>query len=452
MNNNANTEPSHLFSLDLSRDYPTLVRGEGVYVYDDQGKQYLDAIAGIAVVAIGYGRERVAKTIAEQAMKLPYVASNIFSNEPAIKLADQLARLMPGDCNSIHFTSGGSEAVEAAIKICRQYQYERGKGDKHVLIARWSSYHGATLGALSATGFASRRKKFLPLLLDWPHIPPAYCYRCPFDSDYPGCDLACARSLEEKINQIGQEQVMGFIAEPVVGAAGGALVPPLEYWPRVREICTLYDVLFIADEVLTGFGRTGKPFAVNHWGISPDMITMAKGLSSGYAPLGAIGISQKIRAVFQEKQVPFDHIFTFSSNPISTAAASEALKIWEEEQLSLRAEKTGEYMLRQLETLKKYEMVGDVRGLGLMAGIEFVQNRGTKEPFPIEKGVAKLVGKAALQKGLVTYPASGIIDGVKGDIISLFPPLVFTPHHVDEMVEKLKAALEEVERMLRINR
>ncbi len=448
-NNNANNNPSNLFHLDLARKYPTIVSGEGVYVYDDQGKQYLDAIAGIAVVAIGYGRQRVAQAIADQAMRLPYVASNIFTNEPAVRLAEQLASLMPGDCTSIHFTSGGSEAVEAAIKVCRQYQYERGKIDKHILIARWSSYHGATLGALSATGFIGRRKKFLPLLLDWPHIPPAYCYRCPFEMKYPGCDVACARSLEQEIIQIGQERVMCFIAEPVVGAAGGALVPPPEYWPMVRDICNRYDVLLIADEVLTGFGRTGKPFAVNHWETTPDLIIMAKGISSGYAPLGAIGISQKIRRIFQESKVPFDHIFTFSGNPISTAAASEALKIWNEEKLSQNAAKIGEYMFHQLDTLKKYEMVGDIRGLGLMAGIELVKDRDTKEPFPQDKGVAKLVGKIALQKGLVTYPAGGIIDGKRGDVVSLFPPLIFTPQHVNEMVEKLSSTFEEVEQLLR---
>ena len=448
MNHDVSTKSSNLFSLDLSRDYPTLVRGENVYVYDDQGKQYLDAIAGIAVVAIGYGRERVAKAIADQALKLPFVASNLFSNQPAKDLAQFVARFMPGDCDSIHFTSGGSEAVEAAIKICRQYQYERGKNDKHVLIARKVSYHGATLGALSATGFASRRKKFLPLLLDWPHIPAAYCYRCPFGSSYPGCDLACARSLEDQIQQLGQEQVMGFIAEPVVGAAGAALVPPPQYWPIVREICTRYDVLLLADEVLSGFGRTGKPFALDHWNTTPDLITLAKGISSGYAPLGAIGVSQKVRSVFQEKRVPFDHVFTFSANPISSAAALEALIIWEEEQLWNNADKVGKYMFRQLETLKVHEIVGDVRGLGFLAGIEFVKDRESKEPYPPETGLARLVGRTALAKGLVTYPTSGMVDGVRGDAICLFPPLVFTSGHVDEMVEKLDATLDEVERRL----
>ncbi|MDX2414450.1 MAG: aminotransferase class III-fold pyridoxal phosphate-dependent enzyme, partial [Desulfobacterales bacterium] len=276
-------EHSHLFTLDPTRNYPRLVRGEGVYVYDDQGKQYLDAIAGIGVVSIGYGRERVANAIASQAARLPYVAPNIFCNEPADRLADYIALLLPGDIKSIHFTSGGSEAVEAAIKIGRQYYYERGLKSKHLVISRWTSYHGATLGALSATGMHGRRKKFAPYLCDWPHISPAYCYRCPFGKAYPGCELPCARELERTIDQVGADKVMAFIAEPIVGAAGAALVPPPEYWPVVRDICNRHDILLIADEVITGFGRTGKPFAVNHWDVVPDMITMAKGLSGGYS-------------------------------------------------------------------------------------------------------------------------------------------------------------------------
>ncbi|MCK5348567.1 MAG: aminotransferase class III-fold pyridoxal phosphate-dependent enzyme, partial [Desulfobacula sp.] len=240
--------PSTLFTLDPSRNYPVLVRGKGVYLYDDQGKQYLDAAAGIGVVAAGYGRKKIVTAMAAQALELPYVASNIFGNIPATRLAKRIARLMPFDNASIHFTSGGSEAVEAAIKICRQYFFDRDMPDKHILIGRQTSYHGATLGALSATGYAGRRKKFLPLLLDWPHIPPAYCYRCPFDDTYPGCDLACAHALEKTILEVGAKKVMGFIAEPIVGAAGGALVPPPDYWPVIRDICNRHEVLLIADE------------------------------------------------------------------------------------------------------------------------------------------------------------------------------------------------------------
>jgi adenosylmethionine-8-amino-7-oxononanoate aminotransferase len=441
-------EQSHLFTLDPTRDYPRLVRGEGVYVYDDQGKQYLDAIAGIGVVNIGYGRKRVAEVMAEQAARLSYAAPNIFGNEPAERFAAQVARLLPGDLKSVHFTSGGSEAVEAAIKLGRQYFYERRLESKHLVISRWTSYHGATLGALSATGYPGRRKKFTPYLLDWPHIPPVYCYRCPYNKEYPGCDLPCARALEGTLNEVGADNVVAFIAEPVVGAAGGAIVPPPEYWPIVRDICTRHDVLLIADEVITGFGRTGRPFAVNHWEVLPDMITMAKGISGGYASLGAVAVSSKIRGVFEENGMPFDHIFTFMANPISTATAHEALKIWEEENLSEKAAQTGEYLFRQLNGLNRHAIVGDVRGLGLMAGLEFVADQTTKEPFPAEKAVAKRVGMIALQNGLVTYPGGGMVDGVRGDILSLFPPLIFSRQNVDELVDKLDKTLTQVEQKL----
>lgn len=441
-------EHSRVFTLDPTRQYPTLVRGEGVYVYDDQGKQYLDAAAGIGVVSIGYGRQRVADAIARQAAQLPYVASNMFRNEPAERLAAQVASFTPGDLHSIHFTSGGSEAVEVAFKIARQYHYERGRKSKHLVVSRWTSYHGATLGALSATGHVGRRKKFTPLLLDWPHIPPVYCYRCPYDKHYPGCGLPCAHALEQKLVEVGPDNVMAFVAEPVVGAAGGAIVPPPEYLPIVREICSRYDVLFIADEVLTGFGRTGRRFAVNHWQVVPDMITMAKSLSGGYAPLGAVAVSARIRAVFEDKGVPFDHVFTYAANPISTAAASEVLAIWEEEDLTGQAAQVGEYLLRQLATLKEHRIVGDVRGLGLMTAVEFVQDRATREPFPAGKQIAKLVGKTALRNGLITYPGTGMADGQRGDVVSLFPPLTLTPQQADELVAKLHTTLTRVEQVV----
>ena len=242
---------------------------------------------------------------------------------------------------------------------------------------------------------------------------------------------------------------MAFIAEPIVGAAGAALVPPPEYWPVVRDICNRHDILLIADEVITGFGRTGESFAVNHWDVVPDMITMAKGLSSGYASLGAVGVSTKIRGIFKEKGIPFDHVFTFMANPISTAAAYEALQIWEEENLTDQAARMGGYLFKQLAGLKQdHPMIGDVRGLGLMAGLELIADTSTKEPFPIEKSAAKVVGQTALKNGLVTYPAPGVVDGVHGDIISLFPPLIFSRQNVDELIDKLDKTFTEVSLLL----
>lgn len=437
---------SPIFTLDPTRHYPTIVRGEGVYLYDDQGKEYLDAAAGIAAVNIGYGRREVAAAIGAQAAALPYAAPNIFSNPPAARLAARIASAMPVDNASVHFTSGGSEAVEAAIKIARQYWVETGQDTKEILIARVNSYHGATLGALSATGFAGRRMKFIPLLNDWPHIPAAYCYRCPFGATYPGCDVACARALEQQIESVGSHRVMGFIAEPVVGAAGGALVPPPVYWPLIREICTRHDILLIADEVLTGFGRTGRFLAIEHWGVAPDLVTMAKGLSSGYAPLGAVAVSRKIRSLFESNQMPLDHIFTFSGHPVACAGADAALTILEGEHLVRQAAEMGTYLFSRLETLKAFDMVGDIRGLGLLAGIELVRDRATREPFPAQLGVAKRFGRIALRHGLVVYPSGGMIEGGHGDVICLFPPLIFQRSHVDQTVDLLKRTLMDIRR------
>lgn len=441
---NCADDADRLFTLDPKRKYPVLVRGQGVYLYDDQNRKYLDAAAGIAVMSTGYGRKEIVDAMSAQAMDLPYAASNIFSNQPAIGLARRLVDRYSHLYASVYFTSGGSEAVEAGFKICRQYFFDRGLASRHQVISRWTSYHGATLGALSATGHGGRRKKFLPLLNEWPHIPPAYCYRCPFSLSHPSCELACARALEKQILATGPDQVMAFIAEPVVGAAGGALVPPAGYWPLIRDICDRYGVLLIADEVLTGFGRTGKMFALDHWGVSPDLMIMAKGISSGYAPLGAVGVSRKIRSFFESEQTPLDHIFTFAANPVSAAAAEAALDIVEKESLVENADRVGRYLHQRLGELKQFPMVGDIRGIGLMAGIELVRDRDTRQPYDPSAAMAGKIAGLALEKGLVTYPGTGLVDGTCGDVISLFPPLVFTTGHVDEMMAVLLSVFRAV--------
>jgi adenosylmethionine-8-amino-7-oxononanoate aminotransferase len=437
-------EQSHVFTLNPAYDYPVLERGEGVYVYDTEGRQYLDAVAGIALASIGYGRQRVADVLARQAAKLQYAAPNRFRNQPAEELAARVARIAPGDLNHVHFVSGGSEATEVSLKMARQYQVLRGNESKHLAVSRWTSYHGATLGALSVGGSVARRKMYLPMLHDFPHIPPAFCYRCPFEKSYPSCELACAWELEKTIQAVGPEKIMAFIAEPIVGAVGGALVPPPEYFPIIRQICDRYDILMIIDEVITGFGRTGRHFGIEHWGVVPDILHSAKGLGGGYASIGCVIASDKVRSAFVQAGASFEHIFTYGGNPVSTAAANEVLKIWEEEKLTENAARVGEYLASRLQELRRHEIVGDVRSIGLMAAIEFVRDRDTKEPFPREVGLATRVGQVCQQHGLLTYPASAIIDGERGDIVSLFPPLIFTRAHVDEMMEKLNAALSEI--------
>jgi adenosylmethionine-8-amino-7-oxononanoate aminotransferase len=427
---------------------PVLVRGEGVYVYDRAGKRYLDAIAGIAVVSVGHGRTEVAEAMARQARELAYCMANVFANEPSQALARRVAALAPGDLNQVFFTSGGSEAVETAIKLARQYHLETGQPERYLVIARRQSYHGATLGALSATGMAGRRAKYLPLLLDFPHIAPAYCYRCPFNKTYPGCDLDCAQELEETIRRVGPERVSAFIAEPVVGAAGGATAPPAEYFPRVREICSRYGVLFIADEVITGMGRTGKNFGIEHWGVAPDMMTLAKSLSGGYSPLGAVVASDKIRQAFQEKGSAFDHIFTYAANPLSTATALAVLDIIVKEDLVNRAARMGQVLFREAGALLEHPIVGDVRGKGLLLGVELVQDKATKATFPVEWKVNKRLAAMALERGLVIYPGSGCADGARGDHFLICPPYVIHEKEIDELVGALDASLARLEQEL----
>lgn len=435
-----------VFPRDMARTYPVLVRGEGVYVFDEQGRRYLDAMGGVAVVNIGHGVDEIADAMADQARRLAFSHSVMFSNRPMIDLAERVAGLAPDGLNSVYFVSGGSEANETAIKLARQYHVERGSGSKSLVIGRWQSYHGATLGALSASGHVSRRRKYAPLLKDFPHIPPPYCYRCPLGQTHPSCHIACADELERAILQHGPENVAAFIAEPITGAASGAVVPPAEYFPRIREICDRYDVLLIADEVITGFGRTGEVFAMSHWGVVPDMITVAKGMGSGYAALAAVVVHDRIRSVFADSSSPFVHGFTYGGNPLACAVGVAVLDLVQREGLFERAAELGTYFFNAAERLRAHPSVGDIRGRGLMMGIELVRDRDSREPFPAELRFADRLARLALDRGLYVYPGSGCIDGVRGDHILICPPFVIRKSEIDLIFELLDQTLADLER------
>ena len=436
-------DTSHLFTLDARRTYPILTRGEGVYVWDDQGNRYLDAIAGIAVVNLGYGRSDVVAAITHQATRLPFAVGNIFASEPAHQLAAQVAAVTPGDLDWVHFTSGGSEAVEVALKVARQVCVERGEGARSTFISRWTSYHGATLATLSVGGARGRRKKYEPLLLDVPHISPPYCYR-DGHADHEGCGERYAAELESAILQAGPSTVAAFIAEPIIASVGGAIAPPDDYFPLIREICDRYGVLLIVDEVVTGFGRTGRNFAIEHWDVVPDIIAMGKGISGGYAPLGAVAVRAGIRESFRSAGATFEHIFTFGGNPVSMAAGVAVLDAWEREGITARVAGREATFRAALEPLRSYPFVGDIRVRGLMAGIEFVRDQATKEPFESSDGVAVRFREAGLRNGIVVYPGTGMADGARGDIISLYPPLTITADELGEMSERLVATFDAV--------
>ncbi|HVA88004.1 MAG TPA: aspartate aminotransferase family protein [Candidatus Saccharimonadales bacterium] len=434
----------HFFALDPARAYPVLDRADHVYVWDTEGNRYLDAVAGLGVVNIGYGRTEVADAMAAQAARMPFNAGNIFSNEPAIRLAAVIAEMAPGDLNWVHFTSGGSEAVEVALKMARQYHVERGQPERDRIIGRWTSYHGATLGGLSVGGAVGRRAKYLPMLLDMPHIPPIYCYRCPFGLTYPTCQVTCADELEREILRVGPEKVAAFIAEPVVASVGGAIQPQAEYFPKIREICDRYGVLLIVDEVITGFGRTGRNFGIEHYGVVPDLMIMGKGISSGYSPLAAVAVRDHVHQAFVDAHAAFEHIFTFGGNPVSAAAGLAVLDIFRREHLAENAAEHADAFAAALEPLREFWFVGDIRTIGYMGGIEFVANHATKEPFPASRHVALMVRDASLRNGLVTYPGTGMAGGGAGDIISLYPPLTAGKPELDEMSELLLATFRDV--------
>ena len=434
----------HVFYRVPRKIYPKADRAEGVYIYDTEGKKYIDGSGGAAVVGIGHGIKEITEAMFQQAERISFAHSSHFTSQSAIDLASKLVGLSPKGLNRVYFLSGCSEAVETSIKLARQYQVERGKPHKYKVISRWTSYHGNTLGALALSGHTGRRRYYLPLIQHTPHIVPAYCYRCPFGLRPEKCELECALDLEKTLLYEGPDFVSAFIAEPIVGATAGALVPKDGYFQKIREICDHYDILFIADEVMTGIGRTGKNFGVDHWGVVPDMIVAAKGLSSGYTPLFAVIVKEEIHQIIKEGSGAFVHGHTFNQNPLSCAIGCAVIDYLIKHDLVSRTAKMGEYFLRALQSLTRHEIVGDVRGKGLFAGVEFVKDKKTKEPFDLKLKLNDLIASRAFEKGLITYPGGGGADGIKGDHLLLAPPFIITEEQIDKMVSILDETIVEI--------
>jgi len=437
------TLPGH-----FGREYKTLVRGEGVFVFDEEGTRYLDAIGGVGVVNIGHGVKEVAQAISEQAATLAYSYGGVVDNKPRQKLAKKLQHWAPpgmGDVR-VFFCSGGAEANEAALKLAYQYHWERGHPTKRKVIGRWQSYHGNTIGTLSMGGRTSWRRMHDGLLLDFPHIPPPYCLRCPWGSTYPTCGIQCAKELRRAIEQAGPENVAAFIAEPVIGTSMSAVVPPEEYYPLVREICDEFDVLLIADEVMSGVGRTGKKWGIDHWDVTPDIITTAKGISGGYAPLAATIFAEKVWQAIANGSKSVMHSYTFGGNPLSCAAGVAVMQYIEDHQLVDRAASMGQELFRQLLELKdELPYVVDVRGRGLFLGLELATDSETMEPFPPEWNVGEKIEDQAMENGLMVLAGvHGLIDGVAGDHLELVPPYTIESEHVSMMVEILHKSITDV--------
>jgi len=424
-------------------------RAEGPWLYTRDGRKILDAGAGAVVVNIGQGREEIAKLAAQEIARLNYIVP-VWSSPARERLCARLARWTPPGLNRFFFTSGGSEAVEAALKFALMYQKAvKGKPQKKKIISRWSSYHGATLAALSVGGNLNRRADYEHVLFDWPHIGPSYCYRCPWGKKYPGCGIDCATALEDEIRKQGADSIAAFIAEPMMGASGGAVPPVKEYWPMIAEICRRNDILLIADEVMTGFGRTGKRFAVDHWDVKPDLLIGGKGLTGGYMPMGMIAVDERL--VVECENAHADLMFyTYSAHPLACAIADKVLEIMEREHLVERSAELGARLGAQLkEELSGHPMVGDIRGIGLFWGVELVSDRDSHAPYPADKRVTSKVQAAALKHGLFLYPSVGMagrVNGgpVAGDGVMLTPPFVIGSPEVEFAVHTLRTALDEV--------
>lgn len=436
-----------IFPRDFATHYPTAVHSEGVYLFDEDGKKYLDACGGAAVVNIGHGIREIVDQIAGAAVSLTYVHTTQFHTRSGYELAEFLCGKFPDRSQRarVHFTLGGSESTETAIKLARQYWLSRGEPRRYKIVSRWHGYHGATMGALALSGHRRRRAPYEPFLPEMGHISPCFCYHCPLALEYPSCQLACARELEEAIAGARGETVAAFILEPVVGATSGA-VPPDGYLSMIREICDRYGILLIADEVLTGVGRTGKYFALEHWNILPDMILLGKGLSSGYAPLGAVLVSEEVWRTIEAGSGTLHHGFTYQGHPAGMAAGLAVQRYLEKHKLVEKAHLRGDYLKDRLERLRTLSRVGDVRGKGLFQTVEFVADRDKRTPLPAEHRFVEHLFERLRERGILVYPMRGTVDGFVGEHIMLAPPFIIEEHELDLLVTEIEEAVKELSR------
>ena len=434
-----------LFYPYLNKTYPEIVKAEGMVLKDSEGKEYLDACSGAVSSNIGHGVPEVIEAIKKELDQVTFTHRFKFTNAPARQLAGLLADLAPGEDNRVTFVSGGAEAVEYAIKLAREYFIELGRPSKYKVVSRWQSFHGNSLGALSAGGSVSRRKRYSPMLLDFPHAAPHNCYHCPFGQERSSCRLECARDLEQVIRREGAENIAAVICEPVVGSSLCVSVPPPSYWPLLRDICDRYDVLLIADEVMSGVGRTGRFFALEHWDVAPDIIALAKGLGGCYIPLGAAVLRGKIYRAFKNNSGSFAHGHTFGGNPVAAAAGLEVVTYILKNKLLENTRNLENHLLGQLRSLQdKYPAIGRIEGIGLFAGIEFVRDRSTRRPFDPSDNITDAVVDTALEMGLVLYGSRGCADGISGDGVIIAPPLNVSENDIDAIVQRFDHVLARV--------
>lgn len=437
---------SHVLHRSLTHTYPTAVGGDGPYLIDRDGRRYLDASGGAAVSCLGHSDQEVIAAVRQQIGQLAYAHTSFFTTEVMEELADFLIARAPAGLASVYFVSGGSEAVETALKLARQYFVEIGQPGRRHVIARRQSYHGNTLGALAAGGNEWRRQQFQPLLIEVSHVSPCYAYREQrADESDEHFTTRLAQELEAEILRLGADEVMAFVAEPVVGATLGAVAAVPGYFRKIREVCDRHGVLLILDEVMCGMGRTGSLFAAEQEGITADLITIAKGLGAGYQPIGATLLSGRIRDAIAQGSGFFQHGHTYIGHATACAAALAVQKAVEQRGLLSRVDYLGDSLQAKLVArLGQHANVGDIRGRGLFRGIELVAERERKTPFAPELKLHARFKKRAMELGLMCYPMGGTLDGRRGDHILLAPPFILEDHHVDEIVDKLADTLDSV--------
>jgi adenosylmethionine-8-amino-7-oxononanoate aminotransferase len=434
----------HVFHRQTRSEPPVAVRGEGLYIVDAAGRRYLDASGGAAVSCLGHGHPAVVAAIREQAEALSYAHTSFFTSRPAEDLGARLIADAPAGLSRVYFTSGGSEAVEAALKMARQYFVEIGQPQRRHLIARWQSYHGNTLGALSVGGNRARRELYDPLLIDVAHIEPCFAYRFRRDDESEAeYGRRVADLLEAEILRLGADTVAAFVVETVVGATAGAVPAVPGYFARVREICDRYGVLLILDEVMCGMGRTGTRHACEQEGIAPDLLVVAKGLGGGYQPIGAVLVAGAVYDAFAKGSGRFQHGHTYLGHPVACAAALAVQRVIDAEGLLARVRTMGGRLRARLDDrFGGHPHVGDIRGRGLFLAIELVRERASKEPFDPKRALHAAVKREAMARGLLVYPMGGTIDGERGDHVLIAPPFTVTEPDLGVIVERLGAAVD----------
>lgn len=435
---------SHVFHRNTRVVPPEAARGDGPYVVDAAGKRYLDGSGGAAVSCLGHSHPRVIAAIKSQLDAIAYAHTGFFTNDPMEKLAEFLAGAAPGELDRVYFVSGGSEAVEAAMKMARQYFLEIGEPNRHKIIARRQSYHGNTLGALAIGGNEWRREQFRPMLIDADHVAPCYAYRDKRDDEsLEAYGLRVADEVAAAIERAGPDTVAAFICEPVVGATAGAVPAAPGYLKRVREICDRYGVLLIFDEVMCGMGRTGHLFACAEDGVAPDLLTIAKGLGAGYQPIGATLVHRKVFDAIRDGSGFFQHGHTYMGHPAACAAGLAVQETIRDDGLLDNVRVQGAALRQALEArFGNNPFVGDIRGRGLFLGVELVADQTTKEPFDPSRKLNAVIKREAMQRGLMVYPMGGTIDGRRGDHVLIAPPFIIDQSHVSEIVEKLGDAVD----------